>query len=158
MSVIENTSFELTSCLWCIFPLRMFSSVAKTMKNFLVASFLTIAFIPPSLGKNYLIATDDGDDTDELDLDTVDAEILIHAVLKDEDLDEFENLPEKDQIEIIRDIDKIIENARNGDEDVDYNIEKLGTILRKLKRRWAKLKFRLLKIFTKMISNKFIIG
>ena len=24
MSVIENTSFELTSCLWCIFPLNVY--------------------------------------------------------------------------------------------------------------------------------------
>ena len=127
------------------------------MKIFLVACLLTIAFFPLSLGKHYLIKTDyssDGVDTGELDLDTVDAETLLHTALKDEELDRFENLPEKDQSMIITDIDKIIEMARNGDEDVDYNIEKLGRILRKMKKRWAKLKFRLLKILKKLIDKQ----
>ena len=41
MSVIENTSFELTSCLWCIFPLRL------SHKHI---TFDTLRWTPCSLG------------------------------------------------------------------------------------------------------------
>ena len=90
------------------------------MKIFLVTFFLIIAFLSQSMGKHFLIKTDDDDDDASngrdyagLDMSTVDAKTLINTVFTDDELDAFENLPKEKQTEIVKDIDKIIDNVRN---------------------------------------------
>ena len=85
--------------------------------------FLTMAFLSHSLGKHYLVETDDlqhGNDNDGLDMNKVDAETLINTMFTDEELDGFDYLPVKKQKKIIKDIDKIIENVRYR--DMDFNM------------------------------------
>ena len=100
---------------------------------FLVNCFLTFSFFSLSLGKHYLVETNDasdGDDTDGLDMNKVDAETLIFTLFKDEELDRFKNLPEKNQKKIITDIDKVIEYVRDGNKDFDYYTGVMEEILK----------------------------
>ena len=96
----------------------------------MAVSFLTIAFLPQSWGKHFLVETDDADNG--LDTDNVDAETLIYTLFKEEELDGFENLSGRKQKKIIADINKIIKNVRNGRKDTDFNMgimEEIGGIV-----------------------------
>merc|ERR1711970_932151 len=91
----------------------------------------------PWVGKHYLVKTadaneDDNDDYDlgiirkdkkhdkfGLDTNTVDAETLMYTVLTDNVLDVFEKYPEKTRRQVFKEVDKLIDNARNGEGD-DY--------------------------------------
>ena len=113
------------------------------MKIFLVACLLSICFLSHGWGKHYLVRTadaneDDNDDHESgifrkdkkhdkfgLDMKTVDAETLMYTVLTDPALDEFEKYPEKTREQIFTEVDKLIDNARNGEGD-DY--QSLGII------------------------------
>merc|ERR1711970_439634 len=117
----------------------MGATVSTTMKIFIVACLLTISFLSNGWGKHYLVQTgdakEDGNDDDEqgtylvdknldefdLDINTIDAEKLIYTVLNDKGLDKFEKYPEKTQEQIMAEVDKFIEVAKNGKEDADYN-------------------------------------
>ena len=113
------------------------------MKIFLVACLLSICFLSHGWGKHYLVKTadaneDDNDDHESglfrkdkkhdkfgLDTKTVDAETLMYTVLTDRALDVFEKYPEKTREQIFTEVDKLIDNARNGEGD-DY--QSLGII------------------------------
>ena len=113
------------------------------MKFFLVACLLSICFLSHGWGKHYLVKTadaneDDNDDHESglfrkdkkhdkfgLNTKTVDAETLMYTVLTDPALDEFEKYPEKTREQVFTEVDKLIDNARNGEGD-DY--QSLGII------------------------------
>ena len=113
------------------------------MKFFLVACLLSICFLSHGWGKHYLVKTadaneDDNDDQESgifrkdkkhdkfgLDMKTVDAETLMYTVLTDRALDVFEKYPEKTREQVFTEVDKLIDNARNGEGD-DY--QSLGII------------------------------
>merc|ERR1739844_436664 len=110
------------------------------MKIFLVTFFLTITFLSQSWGKHYLVKTK-GDKTkdvesrdakykkglDELDIND-NAKTLIYTGLDDEELKAFKRMPKKKKKMIIKDIDEIVDNVRNGIEDMDLNTKVMKQI------------------------------
>ena len=118
------------------------------MKVLLVVCFLTIIFLSQGWGKHYLIKTG-GEDHDDLpdesgidfekkddhfglDLSTADAETLIYTAFNKDALDQFEKFPEETQEMIIKDVNKILDNARKGYGDGDYDVGIMEKILSKL--------------------------
>merc|ERR1719209_2073206 len=96
----------------------------------IVTVVFLLILLSQSLGKHYLVKTkhhkkdkakNNDAEIDELDMNTVDAKTLIYTVFKDNELDAFENLSVKTQIFIEGNINKIIDNVRNGKEDMDLN-------------------------------------
>ena len=113
------------------------------MKLFLVALFLTITFVSQIWGKHFLVKTKDGktktknakskggkhfnskyrkSSIGELNCKTYNAKELIYTGFKEDELEAFEKLPEKKKKTILRDIDNIIDNIRDGATNVDLNM------------------------------------
>ena len=86
---------------------------------FLISKLLSQSSVKTKNPKKF----DKNDDTkfSELDMNTVDAKTVIYAVFRDDELDALENLPVKTQNLIEANINKIIDNVRNGKEDIDLN-------------------------------------
>merc|ERR1712002_575400 len=120
-------------------------TVSTRMKIFLVYCLLSISFLSHGWCKHYLVRTadaneddkfayaneDDNDDYSDvirkdkkhdkfgLDTKTVDAETLMYTVLTDPVLDVFEKYPENTREQIFKEVNKLIDYARNGEGD-DY--------------------------------------
>ena len=117
------------------------------MKIFLVACLLSISFLSHGWGKHFLVKTADANEDDDadanedddadadysgiirkdenhdkfgLDTNTVDAETLMYTVLTDRALDIFEKYPEQAREQVFKEIDKLIDYARNGEGVDDY--------------------------------------